>query len=76
VSELLLAIEPGSISELRDRALLAYHLDDFASALRDLESYLRLIRPNPVRDDNHAANVSDDQQIRVQVRKLHGASLD
>lgn len=76
VSELLLAIEPGSISELRDRALLAYHLDDFASALRDLESYLRLIRPNPVRDDNHAANASDDQQIREQVRKLHGASLD
>jgi transglutaminase superfamily protein/tetratricopeptide repeat protein len=33
VSELLLAIEPGSISELRDRGLLAYHLDDFASAL-------------------------------------------
>ncbi len=45
VSELLLAVDPSSISELRDRGLLAYHLEDFAAALRDLESYLRLLRP-------------------------------
>jgi regulator of sirC expression with transglutaminase-like and TPR domain len=42
VSTLLLAIDPSAISELRDRGLLAYHLDDFAAALRDLEEYLRL----------------------------------
>jgi regulator of sirC expression with transglutaminase-like and TPR domain len=39
VSELLLAIDPTSISELRDRGLLAYHLEDYPAALRDLESY-------------------------------------
>jgi len=42
ISSLLLGIEPAAISELRDRGLLAYHLQDFAAALRDLEEYLRL----------------------------------
>ena len=41
VSTLLLGIDPSAISELRDRGLLAYHLQDFAAALRDLEEYLR-----------------------------------
>jgi hypothetical protein len=31
------------VSELRDRGLLAYHLQDFGAALRDLETYLRLL---------------------------------
>jgi regulator of sirC expression with transglutaminase-like and TPR domain len=42
VSTLLLTADPSAVSELRDRGLLAYHLEDFASALRDLEEYLRL----------------------------------
>jgi regulator of sirC expression with transglutaminase-like and TPR domain len=42
VSTLLLNVDPSAIGELRDRGLLAYHLEDFASALRDLEEYLRL----------------------------------
>jgi regulator of sirC expression with transglutaminase-like and TPR domain len=42
ISTLLLGIDPSAISELRDRGLLAYHLQDFAAALRDLEEYLRL----------------------------------
>ena len=42
-SDLLLAIDPTAITELRDRGLLAYHLQDFAAALRDLEAYLRLL---------------------------------
>jgi regulator of sirC expression with transglutaminase-like and TPR domain len=42
VSTLLLTVDPSAIGELRDRGLLAYHLEDFASALRDLEEYLRL----------------------------------
>ena len=41
-TELLLVTEPNLLSELRDRGLLAYHLDDFPAALRDLEDYLRL----------------------------------
>jgi regulator of sirC expression with transglutaminase-like and TPR domain len=43
ISTLLLSVDPSAISELRDRGLLAYHLQDFAGALRDLEEYLRLV---------------------------------
>lgn len=43
ISSLLLGIDPSAISELRDRGLLAYHLQDFGAALRDLEEYLRLV---------------------------------
>jgi regulator of sirC expression with transglutaminase-like and TPR domain len=43
ISSLLLAVDPSAISELRDRGLLAYHLQDFAAALHDLEEYLRLV---------------------------------
>jgi regulator of sirC expression with transglutaminase-like and TPR domain len=42
VSNLLLAVEPTMLSELRDRGLLSYHLNDLPSALGDLEDYLRL----------------------------------
>jgi len=42
VTELLLAVTPSALSELRDRGLLAYHLNDVPSALRDLQTYLRL----------------------------------
>ena len=42
ISSLMLGIDPSAISELRDRGLLAYHLQDFPAALRDLEEYLRL----------------------------------
>jgi regulator of sirC expression with transglutaminase-like and TPR domain len=42
VTDLLLAIDPTLLSELRDRGLLSYHLDDFPAALRDLEDYLQL----------------------------------
>jgi regulator of sirC expression with transglutaminase-like and TPR domain len=42
VTELLLALTPSALSELRDRGLLAYHLNDVTGALRDLQSYLKL----------------------------------
>lgn len=54
VADLLLAVDPSAISELRDRGLLAYHLQDFSAALRDLESYLRLVsrqRESPIPED-------------------------
>jgi regulator of sirC expression with transglutaminase-like and TPR domain len=41
VSDLLLTVDPAALSELRDRGLLAYHLEDFGAALRDLERYLQ-----------------------------------
>jgi regulator of sirC expression with transglutaminase-like and TPR domain len=41
-TDLLLAVDPSALSELRDRGLLHYHLHDFSPALRDLQDYLRL----------------------------------
>ena len=42
ITQLLIAVDPSAINELRDRGLLAYHLKDFSAALRDLSAYLEL----------------------------------
>ena len=62
ISSLLLGIDPSAISELRDRGLLAYHLQDFAAALRDLEEYLRLVPKSsePVEHDVMAEHDEED----------------
>lgn len=39
-TDLLLALDPSSPIELRDRGLIAYHMRDLPTALRDLEAYL------------------------------------
>lgn len=41
-TSLILTVDPTLLSELRDRGLLAYHLDDYPSALRDLEDFVKL----------------------------------
>ena len=41
IADLLLALKPSAMTELRDRGLLSYHLNDFSAALHDLETYLR-----------------------------------
>jgi regulator of sirC expression with transglutaminase-like and TPR domain len=43
-ADALLALQPSSLADLRDRGLLAYHMNDFSHALRDLEGYLKLAR--------------------------------
>jgi regulator of sirC expression with transglutaminase-like and TPR domain len=79
ISSLLLVIDPAAISELRDRGLLAYHLQDFQGALRDLEEYLRLApkssepaEPDLFPDqheegDDGAANDGEDQDDASQI---------
>ena len=42
VTELLVALTPSALNELRDLGLLAYHLNDVTGALRDLQTYLKL----------------------------------
>jgi len=37
ITELLLSLTPSALSELRDRGLLAYQLNDVTGALRDLQ---------------------------------------
>jgi regulator of sirC expression with transglutaminase-like and TPR domain len=65
-TELLLAVTPSALSELRDRGLLAFHLNDVASALRDLQTYLRLTGLGEVDKDTR----EERQQIWEHVKTL------
>jgi hypothetical protein len=69
VADLLLAVDPSALSELRDRGLLAYHMEDFASALRDLETYLRLMprdeAPNPEDQDEPEEDSSPSESAQI-----------
>jgi regulator of sirC expression with transglutaminase-like and TPR domain len=76
-SDLLLSVDPTAITELRDRGLLAYHLQDFAAALRDLEAYLRLLPKHAAgthtardRNDDASAAPTEDEQIWEHVKTL------
>jgi len=66
VTELLLAITPSALSELRDRGLLAYHLNDVTSALRDLQTYLKLASMGEMDKDQR----EEHQQIWEHVKTL------
>jgi regulator of sirC expression with transglutaminase-like and TPR domain len=79
VADLLLAVDPSAVSELRDRGLLAYHLQDFAAALHDLEEYLRLIPKSPESatdlpiagdEESESEGESDATQIWEHVKAL------
>lgn len=77
ITELLLALNPSGLAELRDRGLLAYHLNDFSAALRDLESYLRFTThaktveaDDPAEDDEHAEIWSHVKALRRRVASL------
>ena len=67
VTELLLAVEPTVGAELRDRGLLAYHLNDFPSALQDLERYLRLRTWTKRDKEEHERIVEHINALRHQV---------
>jgi len=66
VTELLLAVDPSALTELRDRGLLAYHLNDFSAALRDLQHYLQLTPSEPADGEGTA----DHDQIWEHVKTL------
>lgn len=51
VSDLVLALDPTSLTELRDRGLLSYQMGHFGAALADLERYLALTARHARRDD-------------------------
>jgi regulator of sirC expression with transglutaminase-like and TPR domain len=67
VTDLLLALTPNPMAELRDRGLLAYHMNDFASALRDLEDYLRRSK---TRGDVGEDQRQEDEQVWEHVKAL------
>jgi regulator of sirC expression with transglutaminase-like and TPR domain len=70
VSTLLLAVDPSAVSELRDRGLLAYHLEDFSSALRDLEEYLRLSPQEEVEEADEEAEEAHEDADEAPARLL------
>lgn len=72
VTDLLLALSPSSLTELRDRGLLAYHLEDFNAALRDLEAYLRLSRPAEPDDDQKAEAAQTWEHVKALRRRVAG----
>ena len=66
VTELLIAVDPSAITELRDRGLLAYHLKDFSGALRDLQRYLQLSAKSELDEEER----KDHEQIWEHVKAL------
>ena len=63
ITALLLALDPSAMTELRDRGLLAYHLNDFAGALRDLEAYLHF-------KSRGEGETADDNEERAEIWEL------
>jgi regulator of sirC expression with transglutaminase-like and TPR domain len=69
ISDLLLTVDPSAIGELRDRGLLAYHLQDFSGALRDLEAYLRLLPRHTTASTDDAPDTNDGDEARTEQRE-------
>jgi regulator of sirC expression with transglutaminase-like and TPR domain len=74
ITELLLAADPSALSELRDRGLLAYHLNDFSAALRDLQRYLELSAATPLGQDDRAEQTEIWEHVKTLRRRV--ASLN
>ena len=74
VTELLIAVNPSALTELRDRGLLAYHLKDFSAALRDLQAYLRLSSKGEV--DGETREEHDQIWEHVKTLRKRVASLN
>ena len=74
VTDLLLAITPSALTELRDRGLLAYHLNDVTSALRDLQTYLKLARLAALDDDAREEHEQIWEHVKLLRRRV--ASLN
>jgi len=66
ITELLLAVHPSALNELRDRGLLAYHMKDFPAALRDLQAYLQYSSTGPRNEESR----EDHDQIREHIKSL------
>jgi regulator of sirC expression with transglutaminase-like and TPR domain len=74
VTELLLGVTPSALSELRDRGLLAYHLNDVTSALRDLQTYLKLASMGEMDKEARAEHLQIWEHVKTLRRRV--ASLN
>jgi regulator of sirC expression with transglutaminase-like and TPR domain len=65
VGELLVALDPSALTELRDRGLMASYLRDYGAALRDLETWL-VLRTRSAGDNDG----SDTKEVWDHVKSL------
>ena len=72
VTELLLAVTPSALSELRDRGLLAYHLNDMTTALRDLQTYLKLTSMGEMDKDTREEHQQIWEHVKTLRRRIAG----
>ena len=72
VTELLLAVTPSAVSELRDRGLLASHLNDMTTALRDLQTYLQLTGMGEISREMRVERKEIWEQVRTLRRRIAG----
>jgi regulator of sirC expression with transglutaminase-like and TPR domain len=71
-TELLLAVTPSALSELRDRGLLAFHLNDMTSALRDLQTYLKLTGVGEVDKETREERQQIWEHVKTLRRRIAG----
>lgn len=65
VTDMLLALDPASQDERRDRGLLSFHLGDMNGALRDLETYLEHQRMAATFPNPRTSDPSNDDEGRI-----------
>ena len=70
VSDVALALDPTSITEIRDRGLLSYQMGHFNAALADLEHYLSLTARHSKRDDEEADVKEEFEAVWEHVKDL------
>lgn len=70
ITELLLAVDTSALDELRDRGLLAYHLHDFAAALKDLQTYLNLSAKTDPDEDQRKEHAEIWEHVKTLRRRL------
>jgi regulator of sirC expression with transglutaminase-like and TPR domain len=71
-TELLLAMTPSALSELRDRGLLAYHLNDMTGALRDLQTYLKLSSMSEMDKETREEHQQIWEHVKTLRRRIAG----
>jgi regulator of sirC expression with transglutaminase-like and TPR domain len=74
VTELLVTLMPSALSELRDRGLLAYHLNDVTSALRDLQTYLKLSSMSEIDEGERQQQVQIWEHVKALRRRVASLS--
>ena len=70
VSDLILALDPTLLTELRDRGLLSYQMGHFNAALADLERYLALTSRHARKDDDEEDVKEEFETVWEHVKNL------